>query len=224
MKKYRKYLEWLQLQQQHETVRGSQKRGISDVDMNDDMVSLQDNQGLNSSNPSYMYKRLSIQSTGSFSATSGNGYSKIERWFDRMSKKEAADFDEAIAFGWYSAGLPFSAIENTHIRKAFGKLRPAYCPPTRKQLAGKLLDMVHAQIKVRVDQAISKAEHVTIATDGTTSINKESVLNYMVMTPKPYFIERQNTGDDRHTAEYIAAEIAKIIQSIGPKKGIYSKI
>jgi len=158
--------------------------------------------------------------TASTSSSNSKGKSrKIETWFDTINREEEKDLDEAVARAWYVAGLPFSAIDNTFVRAVFKKLRPAYEPPTRKRLAGSLLEEIDRIVTLEVNRALRKADNITIATDGMTNIIKESCQNYMAMTPTPYFLECKATGEDRHTAEYIAQEVTGIIERLGPTKG-----
>ena len=60
------------------------------------------------------------------------GKRKIDRWIDVMNNDTRAELDEALAWAWYVAGIPFSTIDNTYMRKAFKKLRPAYVAKIRK--------------------------------------------------------------------------------------------
>ncbi|XP_077485379.1 uncharacterized protein LOC144095562 [Amblyomma americanum] len=43
-------------------------------------------------------------------------------------------------------------------------------------------------------------------------------MNFVVATPKPFFYSAVETGQNRHTAVYVAAEICKVIESLGSDK------
>lgn len=55
-------------------------------------------------------------------------------------------------------------------------------------------------------------------TDGWTNIRGEAIINYVVVSPEgqSLFIKSDPTDDNRHTKEYLAEELIKVIQNIGP--------
>jgi hypothetical protein len=130
------------------------------------------------------------------------------------------DFNQGLAMAWYSAGHPFSTIENPYLVQTLKKARPAWRLPTRRQLAEKYLDCAYSTLKGKVNQSIDQAQCVGISTDGWTNVRRESVMNFMVLTPTPFFYESIITNEEKHTGVYIAQELSRIINKIGREKGI----
>ncbi|KAE9521289.1 hypothetical protein AGLY_018308 [Aphis glycines] len=54
--------------------------------------------------------------------------------------------------------------------------------------------------------------------DGWINIRNESIINFVVTTPKPIFYKSLPTGVDRHTGEHIAEQSISVIEDIGPRK------
>uniref|UniRef100_A0A915JUS9 DUF659 domain-containing protein n=1 Tax=Romanomermis culicivorax TaxID=13658 RepID=A0A915JUS9_ROMCU len=97
----------------------------------------------------------------------------------------------------------------------FGLFNLGISLPSRKQLAGPLLDDCYLEMKRKVDQILSSVNAVCLITDAWTNISGESVVNYIAASPKKtFFIESVVTGDQSHTDDYIAKDIARVIDSI----------
>ena len=65
--------------------------------------------------------------------------SGLKRWIDDCSSDEKSRLDEALAEMFYQLGLPFSLVDDDIFRAFIKLLRPAYEPPSRKQLAGPMI-------------------------------------------------------------------------------------
>jgi hypothetical protein len=81
-----------------------------------------------------------------------------------------------------------------------------------------LLDDVYDEIKMQVDGQISKAKSLCIVSDGWSNINRESVQNFIVCTPKPIFFDATFSGEESHTGEWIANQITQQMEIIGIQK------
>ena len=62
-------------------------------------------------------------------------------------------------------------------------LRPAYKAPSRKQIAGPLLDQDFAQIQAEIKQKIHKSNWVKSVSHGWSNIRNEHVVNFLVIIP-----------------------------------------
>ena len=51
-----------------------------------------------------------------------------------------------------------------------------------------------------------------------TGLNGDHYLNYLVTTPKPYFISATHTKANVVDSEYVAKELTSIIEQLGPSK------
>jgi len=55
-------------------------------------------------------------------------------------------------------------------------------------------------IKKETERAIKESIGLTLEMDGWSNIKRNSIINIVVCTPKPYFIKGYETGSERHTA------------------------
>jgi hypothetical protein len=84
--------------------------------------------------------------------------------------------------------------------------------PTRKQLAGFLLDLKYEETSQELQIAL-KDKIVCMTTDGFTNVNHEAVINYLVSAQgKSYYLESINTGKISHSGEWMAADIERVIK------------
>lgn len=61
---------------------------------------------------------------------------------------------------------------------------------------------------------------LTLVTDGWTDVRGESIINYLLVAAsgRAIFHSSNCSGSDRHTSEYLSAEICKIVEEVGPEK------
>ena len=161
---------------------------------------------------------LKRSTSGSGSPDVSSKYSKITDWASRMSDSERKQCDTELALAFFSGGVPFRFIENPHLLRATGLLRPGYKPPSRRQLSNQLLDDCYSSLQAEISTEMSKATYVSLATDAWTNVNGESVINFIVLLPRPVFYEAVYTADNSHTADYLADATAEIIRKIGTEK------
>ena len=62
-------------------------------------------------------------------------------------------------------------------------------------------------------EAVRTAKYVSIATDASTNVNCQSVVNYIAMT-RPIFFKAIYTKDNSHTADDLARTTAAVIEEI----------
>ena len=62
------------------------------------------------------------------------------------SQSTAQKLDKVIAQYFYACNIPFNVADSQHFKNMIAELRPGYKPPTRKCLAGKLLDTVYEDV------------------------------------------------------------------------------
>ncbi|GET63251.1 zinc finger BED domain-containing protein 1-like [Rhizophagus irregularis DAOM 181602=DAOM 197198] len=81
--------------------------------------------------------------------------------------------------------------------------------PNRRKLADELLDDVFDEVKAECNEQILQAKSLTMVSDGWSNINRESVQNFVICTPKPLFFDAIYSGEESHTAKWVADEIIK---------------
>ncbi|GES85118.1 uncharacterized protein LOC113214128 [Rhizophagus clarus] len=87
--------------------------------------------------------------------------------------------------------------------------------PNRKKLANELLDDVFDEVKAECNEQILQAKSLTIVSDGWSDINRESVQNFVIYTPKPLFFDAIYSGDESHIAIWVAEKIIQQMNIIG---------
>jgi len=81
-----------------------------------------------------------------------------------------------------------------------------------------LLNDVFDEVKAECDEQILQANSLTMVSDGWSDINKQSVQNFVICTPKPLFFDAIYSSEESHTAEWIADKIIQQMEIIGVNK------
>ncbi len=142
----------------------------------------------------------------------------IENFVDRMSEEEQETLEISLSQALFAAGVPFSFLENDYVIQFFQQLRPAFKLPNRKKLADELLDDVFDGVKAECNEQILQAKSLTMVSDGWSNINRESVQNFVICTPKLLFFDAIYSGEESHTAKWVANEIIKQMEIIDINK------
>lgn len=121
-----------------------------------------------------------------------------------------------MAMHYYITGSSFQRIDQHHLAEAFKIARPDIKLPTRAQLAGPLLEQCYLQCSSTLDNTISASDGMAcLVTDGSSNINNESIVNYMlVLEGRQFFLESVATEEQGHTADYIAEDLSRVIDKL----------
>ncbi|UZO12331.1 uncharacterized protein OCT59_003874 [Rhizophagus irregularis] len=125
----------------------------------------------------------------------------IENFVDRMSEEEQDTLEILLAQALFAAGVPFSFLENNYVIQFFQQLRPAFKLPNRRKLADELLDDVFDEVKAECNEQILQAKSLTMVSDGWSNINRESVQNFVICTPKPLFFDAIYSEDSNNSSD-----------------------
>ncbi|XP_063629642.1 uncharacterized protein LOC134801044 [Cydia splendana] len=139
----------------------------------------------------------------------------VEKEGDTFNEKQV---HKALARAVYVTGQPLSIFEHPLWKQALQLLRANFNPPSRKMLSTVLLEEEYEDVKQKVTEKIEDANDLHIAADGWTNIRKDSILNIIIYTPKPYFHSSIDTQNNRHTAEYLSEKISQTMNEIGSEK------
>lgn len=72
---------------------------------------------------------------------------------------------------------------------------------------------------MQIDDFLSAAaQSVGLMVDGWSNIRNDSILNFVVTTPKPFLFKILVTGTESHSAAYMAKTLGDVIREIGPQK------
>jgi len=109
-------------------------------------------------------------------------------------------------------------VDCPYLKSFFDALRPTFKLPSRKQLAGKLLDNACTETSNHISSCIKNAKCIAIVSDGWSNQRNEGIINYILTTPQPLFYKCVVCEENRHTSDYIAIELCTVIEKIGPEK------
>lgn len=122
---------------------------------------------------------------------------------------------------------PFSIVEDGGFRELLKELEPSYVIPSRPTFSKSLMPAKYEEKVQKLKELINTAEHITLTTDGWTSINTEG---YVAVTA--HFI----TNDwqfyccllscfgygGRHTADNLAQELRRVTQEWSISDKVYA--
>lgn len=99
-----------------------------------------------------------------FSKRAKSGQQNLENYFDSANLEESRvkQINEALTMMFIMCALPFRLVENPFFINLLKALNPGYQPPSRKALAGRLLDNKVAYINKQIDKDLEHAENLTL--------------------------------------------------------------
>jgi hypothetical protein len=142
----------------------------------------------------------------------------LHHYFDSMNQTENRQLDELLARAIYSSGSSLTLVENEDWITFMEKLRPCYKLPSRSTLSNKLLESEYQRVEALVTTELAKAPVLALQTDAWSNRRNESVVNFVVTTPEPFFFKNLGTKAERHMAEYMAAKMEDVMREIRIEK------
>ena len=134
-----------------------------------------------------------------------------------MNQTENRQLDEILARAIYSSGSPLSLVEHEDWITFMEKLRPSYELPSRSALSNRLLENEY-QREALVQTKLAEVSVLALQIDAWSNWRNESVVNFVVTTPEPFFFKTLGTKTERHTAEYMATKMEDVMTEIGIEK------
>jgi hypothetical protein len=107
------------------------------------------------------YQRTPVNKRKKMDSTQTNITSHFKN-DEPLPVSEQNALDQAVLKAWVIAGIPFSVIENPFIIDLFMRLNPAYIPPSRTTLSGRILKEEAAKVKVKIDKIFEQSENLTL--------------------------------------------------------------
>lgn len=144
--------------------------------------------------------------------------SSILPFTDRMSEGEQRLTNKHFARAIFSSASPLSMTESNHWQTFFKQIRPSWKPPSRYQLSVPLLDAEFEDIRSDNDKTIAQASCLVLMSDGWSCTSGDSHIQFLVGTPLPVFVKSIHSKENRHTGDYIAEEMIKVIEEFGASK------
>ena len=103
--------------------------------------------------------------------------------FPTLTVQKKKDLDMLAAMWCFLGNHPFNMFENTAGKMFLKSLNPAYKPPTRKTIAGPLLNAVYDTTKSRSDDLIADMSLINVITDESSNIRGSRICNVSIHSP-----------------------------------------
>lgn len=127
---------------------------------------------------------------------------KLDSFIVKTSGSSAQKLDLLVAKFFYANNIPFSVVEHTTFQDLVSALRPGYHVPSRKALAGTLLDEVVAEVEEETKKTL-EGKNVTLIEDGWSNIHNDPVIaSSLHVSGKTVFLDAVDSGTNVKNAEY----------------------
>ncbi|KAF2902719.1 hypothetical protein ILUMI_03471, partial [Ignelater luminosus] len=117
----------------------------------------------------------------------------------------------------FVSGSPLSMVEHPLWNEFFKKLRP-YKLPSRFRIVMTYLDVQYTEMREKINKALQGTKNLHLQCDGWSNIRNESIINFVISKPEPFFVHFKMTKSERHNADYPAKLIESVIENYGPDK------
>jgi len=98
----------------------------------------------------------------------------------KLTKAEKLRLDLKAAALCYEGGLAFAQLQTDAMKELFFELNPAFKPPSRQYVSGRLLNLTYFRLKARVDKIITDMPFINVITDGSTDITNTRISNISI--------------------------------------------
>ncbi|CAG8751801.1 21071_t:CDS:2 [Gigaspora rosea] len=143
---------------------------------------------------------------------------KIGNFLYKFTNANQKELESLLARGFYSASISFNVLENDDIKAFFSRALPYFKLPTCYSLSNSLLTKEYFDLNTVINYLLNETQFLCLVTDGWSNIRKDSIINFMITTPKPLFYKSVHTKEDQYTAQNIAEGIDKVMQELGVNK------
>ena len=104
---------------------------------------------------------------------------KMDPHVSKTTPKEKSKFDMKVAKFFYACNIPFNAADSPAFKEMIEMLHVGDRPPTRKEMAGQLLDKVHSELIVDAKDDLADKD-VTLGVDGWSNVNNDAIIAFTV--------------------------------------------
>jgi len=133
----------------------------------------------------------------------------------KITPAQKDELDLKFAMACFLQGLSFNVYEGIGLKDALHALHPAYKPPSRKTIAGPLLDKAYAQVKGHMDKLIADNPALNIVCDESSDINSSRISNISIHTQYgSIFWASDDVGATRMNAENVTAWLKSHLMKI----------
>ena len=138
----------------------------------------------------------------------------INKFVSKTSDEDKKKIDLIVAKFFYACNISFNVVESDAFHDLICILRSSYKSPSRKELAGSLLDSVHNQMEELVHESL-KGKEGTLAIKGWSNIHNEPITAVCVQVDgKSYIVDVEDIGVTKTTTEFLSKKCNDIIQTV----------
>lgn len=141
---------------------------------------------------------------------------RLKRYMDDVKPDEKDQLDSLISMFFYGCNIPFQVADSIYFKKMVKALRPAYEPPSRRQLAGKLLDQAHETIEKRNKELVKQMDNrMTLLVDGwqNSSANRHyETMMLATSNDQKIFLDSNDFSGTRETGENLTKAVDEAIK------------
>jgi len=127
--------------------------------------------------------------------------------------------DVLLTRAFVTGNISTKFLENPFFIEFLNKLCPAYKLPSRyHSFSRHLVPSEFKRVKEMVDYAVNGADFISLSSDGWTDSIKNTKINVVTYTPRPFLTNSIDSPGTAHTAIYIAGILSEEIEKAGPQK------
>ena len=136
---------------------------------------------------------------------------------DSVASKEMA----ALFLQWFiKQNIPFNAVDDSIFRYIWSRLKFEGRPPTRKQLAGPMIDDLYSAVASHITTIVKDCDHYSLTTDGWTGLQSSFWSITLRTIDKNWKMHHFRLGcipifASCHSADILAEEIRKTMKTLG---------
>lgn len=144
-----------------------------------------------------------------------------------FAKADKSAVDAAVTKFFVANGLAFNVAKSKYwleCVKAIASFGTGYVPPKYDRLRGSLLDACVKEVKEGTNEYLETASHFgcTVTSDGWSNTQNRPLLNVLAVTATgAAFVKAVDSSGEVKDAQYIADELCKVIEDIGPETVVH---
>lgn len=123
-----------------------------------------------------------------------------------------------MAMAIFVTGVPLGLFEHRLWIEFFHKLRPSFKVPNRKLVSTTLLEKEFGAMETEITKQLTDVPNLYLQFDGWSNIRNESIINFIISQPTPFFIKFLETKDNAHDSDYLFKQVEEVILKYGPEK------
>jgi len=143
----------------------------------------------------------------------------LEKFVCKTSPETKNQLDIIVSRFIYGCNIPFAVVEHELFKNMITALRPGYQPPSRKTLAGDLLETVNTELQGTMQKELA-GKDVTLVEDGWSNVHNDPVTATCVhVNGKSFFVKATDNGSHKKTAQYCKDQCSETMAEIEQKYG-----